>query len=207
MVKFTFQPIDETTCAAVSFSGHDEAVRVPAVYEGMDVVMLSDGLFAGHDEIRHILLPKSLKYIGSRVFDGCRKLKSLRLPDGIEAAAGYAFSGSGLEIIEIPGSLGSIIPYTFADCKTLNTVVVRKGVSVIHACAFEGCENLELVAVPSDTEISHEAFKGCIKLNPNLTRKLVASCQCPACTGAAKLKKPAKDPVKDFLRRKSGLPL
>ena len=201
MNHFTFKPIDENTCMAVFYDGSNEAVAIPPSSDGMTVVMLSDGLFSGHPEIRQILLPPELKYIGSQVFDGCIELKSLHLTDSLEYMAQYAFTGSGLEIIEIPGSITSIAPYTFKDCPNLNTVVVRKGVEKIHSFAFEGCSNLELVAVPSDTEISHDAFAGCSKLNPNLSRKLISSCRCPACTGAVKIKKPQKDLVGDYLRK------
>lgn len=204
MANFIYQQIAEDACAVTAYTGRDTAVIIPDTYEGMAVVMLSDELFAGHAEISRILLPKTLKYIGSRVFDGCDGLKSLRLPEGLENLAQFAFSGSGLEIIEIPGSIKSIVPFTFKDCSHLNTAVVRIGVKKIYAQAFEGCENLELVAVPSDTEISHEAFTGCVKLNPELSRKLISTCKCPVCTGAApKITFPAKDRVKDFLKRKT----
>ena len=203
MNRFTYQQLTDSTCAVISCEGHDEKIVIPETFDGMTVVMLADDLFAGHAEISRIVLPKGLKYIGSNVFNGCKKLKSLRLPEGIENLAQYAFTGSGLEIIEIPGSVRNIIPYTFKACPDLNTAIIRLGVKKIYASAFEDCVNLELVAVPSDTEISHEAFTGCVKMNPNLTRKLVASCRCPACTGAApKISYPGKDKVKAFLRNK-----
>lgn len=193
MAKFTYQQITEDGCAVIAYSGNDEAVIIPDTFEGMAVIMLFDDLFAGHAEISRIQLPEGLMYIGSRVFDGCDSLKSLRLPESLENLAQYAFTGSSIEIIEIPGNVTSIIPFTFKNCPCLNTVIIRKGVKKIYSRAFEDCENLELVAVPSDTEISHDAFTGCVKMNPELTRKLISTCKCPACTGtAAKITYPGK---------------
>ena len=190
MEHFIFQPVDEDNCMAVSYDGRNKAVIIPHTYKGMKVVKLCDGLFAGHSEITGILLPPELKYIGSKVFSGCISLKNLRLPKNLEYAGEYAFAGSGLEIIEIPGSITEISSYAFKDCMSLNFAVIRKGVKKIKSFAFDGCSALALVAVPSDTEISHDAFNNCSMLNPDLTKQFTSTCKCPACTGALKIRKP-----------------
>ncbi len=203
MRHFVYRQVSEEECAVISYEGNEEVIIIPDSYAGKTVRMLGDSVFAGHPEIKKVRLPAGLTYIGSRAFDGCTALRSLRLPDSLEIMDQYAFTGSGIEIIEIPGNVDAIIPFTFKDCRELNTVVIHKGTKKIHSFAFEDCVNLELAAVPSDTEISHDAFNGCIKLNPNLTRKLISSCQCPVCTGKApKISYPSNSKVKEFLRKK-----
>ena len=200
MDHFIFQPIDENTCMAVSYDGRDETVVIPPVYNGMKVVMLYCGLFSGHSEIRKVLLPPGLQYIESEAFKDCPGLTSLRLPNTLEYIGHYAFTGSGLEIMEIPGSIPDIGPYAFKDCTSLTAVIIRKGVKKIQAFAFEGCTSLVVAAVPSDIEISHDAFNGCIMLNTDLKKKFVSTCNCPACTGAKKIQKPKKDLVRDYVQ-------
>ena len=150
MDYFIFEPLDEKTCMAVSYSGSDENVVIPHTYHGMKVVMLYCGLFSGHSEIKHVVLPPDLKYIETEVFKDCQNLKNLRLPDTLEYIGQYAFTGSGLEIIEIPGSVTDIGPSTFKECAFLSAVIIRKGVKKIQAFAFEGCSSLVVAVVPSD---------------------------------------------------------
>lgn len=202
MAFFTYKLVDDETYAIMTYEGDDEEVTIPARNGGKPVTILYDDLFKNHKELKKVNIPDTVTNIGGFVFDGCENLKSVRLPEGLEEMWQYAFVRSSIEIIEIPGSVTSIVPFTFKDCKNLTTVVIRKGVKRIRAKAFEGCENLELVAIPSDIEISHDAFNGCTKLNPNLVREMKSTCRCPDCTRKLKLPNPASSRVNEFLKSK-----
>ena len=181
MQEFIFKMIDDDTYAAMSYQGDAAVVEVPATYGGKPVTVLYDELFKGHTEITEVILHDTVLCLGGFLFDGCTNLKTLRLPESLTDMWQYCFVRSSIEIIEIPGSVTSIIPHTFEDCKSLTAVICHKGLKKIYKDAFKGCENLAMVAVPSETQVSHEAFEGCPRINPELKGKLIATCQCPKC--------------------------
>lgn len=204
MAFFTYQWLEDDSYAVMTYEGNDEEVTIPGTYSGKPVTVLYDELFKNHKEIKKVHIPNIVTNIGGFVFEGCDQLKSVRLPESLEEMWQYAFVRSSIEIIEIPGSVRSIIPFTFKDCKQLTTVIIHKGVKKIHATAFEGCENLELVAIPSDIEISHNAFADCPKINPDIRREMQSSCRCPQCVSQLKLPTPGSDRVNQFLKSKLG---
>ncbi len=52
--------------------------------------------------------------------------------------------------IEIPGSVAVIQSRTFYDCIGLKEVIIHKGTAEIENGAFEKCNNLSKIVLPSD---------------------------------------------------------
>lgn len=75
-----------------------------------------------------------------------------------------------LETVHIPGEVGDewvreIGPEVFANAKKMKHLIIDEGVKVIRNLAFNHCENLEMVELPSTlTEIVSGAFWGCRSL-------------------------------------------
>lgn len=115
-----------------------------------------------------------LEAINSYAFQGCTALKSFVIPETVTVMGSYAFEGSGLESIEIPGSLRSLYisstsislaGYTFRNCTSLKTVILHEGLECINSNSFEGCTALESIVIPASvTEIGSSVFKGCSAL-------------------------------------------
>lgn len=202
MADFTYKWIDDDSYAVMTYEGNEEEVTIPDSYCGKPVTVLFDDLFKDHKEIKKVNIPNSVTNIGGFVFEGCDQLQNVRLPENLQEMWQYAFVRSSIEIIEIPGNVNSIVPFTFKDCKQLTTVIIHKGVKKIHSTAFEGCENLELVVIPPDIEISHKAFEDCPKLNPNIVREMKSTCKCPQCTSRLKLPTAGSNRVNQFLKSK-----
>ena len=137
------------------YVGKDTKVTVPSEIEGHKVVKLGvdiddeyymemDALFpnAGfyhNSNITEVILPNSIKVIGSGSFSQCKNLKKVTLGNGIT---------------EIPSSL-------FSDCPKLRTVEIPFGVEEIGFLAFSDCPNLKDIRLPSSvTEIDCDVFPG-----------------------------------------------
>ena len=74
---------------------------------------------------------------GGYNFDGCRKLKEVRISDNLERIPTNAFS----------------------NCDTLETVYIGKSVTCIYTRAFSCCKNLQYIELPlSVNEIGSDAF-------------------------------------------------
>ena len=160
MREFFYQiNYDDESYAITYYSGDEEEVMIPCTFGGKPVTILSDKLFAGHTEIRSVVIPDTVTDLGEFVFDGCLNLRQIKLPSGLLYLWGYTFCRCGIEEIVLPDSLKVIPPYAFKDCKQLRKVVGGSGLKKIGAWAFGGCDRLkELICDPS-VEISTRAFE------------------------------------------------
>ncbi len=149
---------DETYCIN-GYDGNNSHIEFP---KNIVITILHDDLFKGHTEIESVNLPDSVTEIGGFIFDGCTGLTSINLPPNLENMWQYAFTRTSIQEIEIPGSVLSIIPFTFYQSKALKKVVINEGTKGIRAWAFKDCTALTDVYLPSSlTDISDKAFEGC----------------------------------------------
>ncbi|MBO4997749.1 MAG: leucine-rich repeat domain-containing protein, partial [Lachnospira sp.] len=63
-----------------------------------------------------------LTTIEASLFEGCKKLTAITLPDSISKIKKQAFKGSGLTAITIPGQVTAIEEEAFANCKGLKEI-------------------------------------------------------------------------------------
>jgi hypothetical protein len=113
--------------------------------------------------IEHIVIPESVKEIGSSCFKNCRKIKSVKIlnPD-CEIWQG-AFSGcSSLEYIELPDKLKVLESMVLNDCVRLESIELPKTLEIITRGAFSGCSSLQEVELPNSVRIVYvSAFNRC----------------------------------------------
>lgn len=171
MSNFSYRMIEDESLAIMSYEGESERVVIPDY--GGQLTVIYDDIFKGHKELKKVIIPSTVTNIGGFVFDGCKNLREIELPENLQEMWQYAFARSGIETINIPGTVSRIIPFTFMDCKNLKSVICHSGIKKICAWAFQGCTSLEVVTVPADITIDEKAFEGC---NPDLViNRLYAS--------------------------------
>ena len=148
----------------VTITGHTSLgglVFIPATLEGLPVTRIGEAAFANSWSITHVAIPESVRYIGSRAFQGCRKLKSIAVAKGnpsFAAVDGVLFDKTRAELVQYP------------PAKWVETYNVPEGTTSIRAWAFDGCESyadsscapLARIRIPgSVTSIGEGAFDGC----------------------------------------------
>jgi len=149
---------------------------------------IGDGAFYGCVELKSIILPKTVNYIGKeaflgcsnilemeipndvkifddRVFYTCTKLAKINIPTGVTKIGSETFYHCNkLTEIDIPESVTSIGREAFSYCKSLTSIIIPNSVTYIGAGAFSYCDNLAN-AVISDNEkftiIPAAMFKEC----------------------------------------------
>ena len=72
------------------------------------------------------MLPSTLKRIEYNAFKGCKNLKGIALPRGLEYIGSMCFANTGIAEITLPGALKRIGEYVFANCDGLRTVRVEE---------------------------------------------------------------------------------
>lgn len=118
------------------------------------------------NESTEYTIPETVKTIGGSSFEYAQNLKSVFIPDSVEAIENYAFLSSNIECIEIPGSVAIIKKGAFEECICLEYANIGEGNEEIGYDAFRGCVKLKSVSLPESlTDIGSSAFYGCSLLS------------------------------------------
>ena len=126
------------------------------------ITKINDDTFT-HTGLESITIPDSVREIGIRAFTGCKNLKTVELPTGVELYMSV-FSHSGLESIELKDvKLRDII--IFYNCKQLKSVTIKGDTTVIPDLTFKDCIDLTHVELPETLEqVGYDVFYRCRKL-------------------------------------------
>lgn len=118
--------------------------------------------FSGRWAIEKVLLPPTLKKIGTYAFQKT-SLTSVNIPDNVETIEVYAFSNARqLQELHLPDSLTSLGRYAFEECRSLRTVKIPTKLKEIPWYAFHNCSSLQSVELhDSITGIGDYAFRNC----------------------------------------------
>ena len=158
---------------------------------GEDITSIGNYSFAGTDYLVEVILPNSVKSIGSNAFDGCGELTAAHTEEGVSLNANLevaekAFNGTGLfqnnvlylddnkllvqvsinyvGSLDVNPSTKRISPNAFANCVNLTAVTIPSSVTSIGADAFEGCSNLTTVTFNANVKTFGNWFEGLSKL-------------------------------------------
>ena len=124
------------------------------------------GAFEGCIKLQSISLPEGLVEIGKASFWGCKKLKSISIPDKVKIIDANAFRGSGIERVSFPTEMTELGIGAFCDCECLQSIELPTGLQYINDSLFTHCINLLSVDIPkSVVDIGKNAFDGCCRLN------------------------------------------
>ncbi len=122
---------------------------------------------------------KTVTKIGYRAFEHHEDywIERIKFPKGIIEIDKYAFFGSNIKSITIPGKVKRISAYAFAECQDLEEVILPEKLLYIDAYAFYYCRNLKRIDFPSSLiQIGESAFEACEDLKsiiiPNSVSKL-----------------------------------
>ena len=109
--------------------------------------------------LEEIVLPSSVKTIGSYAFSNNKSLEKINLLDGVRQIEEGAFSGdSKLSVVELPETLTEISRYVFSDTPSLTHINLPSGITNIGTGAFEH-SGLTSIELPKElTEIGYYAF-------------------------------------------------
>lgn len=150
-----------------------EGYFADAVQYGLTVVVIPEGVESIPDNyfkdanhsyaLEKVVLPSTIKSIGSSAFYGCSKLTEINLPTGIVTINPSAFNGcSSLTTIVFPEGLTTIGNNAFAYCSKLKQIQWSSTILTIGNNAFKSCDSLTSLALPSKiTSIGTGAFTEC----------------------------------------------
>ncbi|MGF0019915.1 leucine-rich repeat domain-containing protein [Sporofaciens sp. SGI.106] len=214
---FDLKSVDADSVEIIKFKGFDEKeLTVPSTIDRKKVVgigkdaykacksvekiiiaegitYIENGAFAECPMLKEVILPSTLKRIGSKEdsskTDRFSYLMSMEnegvfaqttighiiLPTGLTYLGKETFSGcSSLEEIDLPNGITEIKSRTFSSCSTLKKVLLPDELKTIGEFAFFGCSKLQEITLPVKvTKILEYAFCSCgmlknVQLNEGL---------------------------------------
>lgn len=117
--------------------------------------------------IGKIVFEKDLTEIVSDMFNTCKTLQTITLPNSVTTFQNYVFvSCTSLEQVNIPESVTSIGMSVFNKCTALQNIVIPDSVTSLGESVFYGCTSLKNVTLPEYlTTIKYGTFQNCSSLN------------------------------------------
>ena len=128
-----------------------------------DVNKIGNYVFQKCKGISSITIPNTINSIGKSAFEYCTSLISIEIPNSVISIGESAFWGcSSLTSVIIPNSVKKIERNTFYDCSSLSAIVIPNSVTSIGWDAFDGCKSLSAIDIPNSViSIGGSAFRGC----------------------------------------------
>ena len=142
------------------------AITIPATLGGFKVTGIGKRLFDHCKEITSVTIPEGVTSIGPRAFDFCFGLKSVTIPSSVKTIEEWAFSACfQMQPLTLPESLEYIGKGAFINCKSLKMVNLPAKLAVIGDSAFAYCDGLSSVTVSASVaKIGRGAFYDCGEL-------------------------------------------
>ena len=91
------------------------------------------------------VIPSDINNIGAHAFADIKELRSIMIPDAVIYIGDGAFAESGLESLNIPKNVSRIVKYAFQQCDNLKSITIPHNVTIIDEVAFSACDSLKTV--------------------------------------------------------------
>lgn len=143
---------------------YNSNIKTVLIEEG--ITSVADYLFEDCRGLISVELPNSIEKIGDCAFWWCTGLKTISLPEGLKSIGDSAFrSCTGLNSVFIPESVNSIGYASFYECKGLTNIVLPESIESIEEWAFGYCISLTSISLPKGiTSILDYTFCECKNL-------------------------------------------
>ena len=157
--KYTIEVVNNQKVARINqYTGKSRKVVVPAKVNGIKVFAIDTCTFYNKKGIENIVISNGISYIGSTVFDNCKNLKSITIPDSVHSMGGNSFSGTALRNKKVNGVVYADKWVVDCDSK-VTSVTLKKGTVGISNHAFDNAKKLKKISIPDSVKyVGCEAF-------------------------------------------------
>lgn len=146
------------------YNGNASSVSVPEKIDGKQVLRLGNSVFENCKWLTTVTLPNGLTSIGNKTFRSTT-LTHIVFPNSIEEIGEEAFAYSAITEMVFPPSIKVLPKSVCANCKKLKTVIIMGAVE-IGEYAFSFCDAITRLVLPETVvNIKNAAFSCCHALD------------------------------------------
>lgn len=147
-------------------AGAFKASTIEKVIIPNSVTMIEKEAFQNCLELTEIEIPGSVTELGQSAFQGCSSLYRVELHSGVYIHMSVFADCSSLEEVIIPEGTYSIGHYAFMNCTSLEIIDLPESVNFIGGGCFENCTSLETILFPTNDFFSgRNAFNNTLWMN------------------------------------------
>lgn len=138
-----------------------EAIILPA-----GTRLVAGGVFNECRSLVDVSMPEGLISIGDCAFLNCSAITNLTFPNSLKQIGASAFFGcDALESVTMHNGVETMGDSTFCSCTALTSITISDRMKSISANAFNGCRSLREIDIPEGVgDIGCNAFYICTKL-------------------------------------------
>ena len=136
-----------------------EILTVPAA-----VTRLEQYTFSNCRNLKKVVLPDDITFIGYAAFNDCRAMEDVNIPNKVETIDQYAFYNNNVRTtpIVLPATLKSIGYRAFMYNSKVESITFNEGLEAIRSYAFSNCNAVKAISLPeSITTLENNVFEGC----------------------------------------------
>lgn len=167
------------TVTSIGYLAFSDCTNLESITLSNNLVSLGAQAFNGCSSLKKVIIPQNTTYLGRGAFYRCNSLEEISIPF-VGAESGEYTKLSDLFIV-YPNSLkkvivtggSSIATEAFADCKTLESVVLPSTLTSIGKTPFAKCEKLSSISVNKNNTKFHSKGNCIIE---TATKTLVQGC-------------------------------
>lgn len=127
-----------------AFAGCSKLTRIVNLFIGSPSI--GTYVFENCKSLKDVWVPENMKTLPRGMFKGCSSLSSVTLPQYLLSIDDYAFDGcTSLTDIKLPIYLNSIGYRALADCSKLTSLDLPSSLQNIGSYAFAGCNAMERI--------------------------------------------------------------
>lgn len=132
--------------------------------------------FSNCSGFTQLVLPDAMEILGPSTFSDCSGLTEIIFPSALQVIESHAFSDcSGLVSLTLPSSLQTIENRAFWSCTGLTgTLYIPASVDSIGPCVFSHCHNLDAIIVDPDNPKYYSETNALITRND---KTILAACK------------------------------
>ena len=165
---FIYRNLADNTIEILKYTGTESNVTIPDKIDNKVVKSIGAESFANNETVVGVTIPAQVTDMQYGAFASCTNLKKVTFAQGIQLKKieETVFEECRkLEQINIPESVMQIEKNAFYYCISLNNITFGKKLSVIGKSAFEGCSSLKQIEMSDSVKsIGEKAFGHCVSL-------------------------------------------
>lgn len=161
--KFTAGEYGEYTLTSIEPLAFTES-DVIAVYIRFPLKAVDERMFDGCKNLSSIILPETVTSIGDYAFRGCAEMRGFAMPPQVTSIGASAFEGTSLMSLSLPERVTSIGASAF-EGTSIVSLSLPESVTSIGEGAFRNCSKMRRLDFnASVSEIPSDMFAGCTSL-------------------------------------------